>query len=351
MAPKSTPGPTGASDADLGVDDGTLARARSDRPGVVGRADFESVFVDTFGEEMYEEWLDLMQRARAAIATSERNQRAFGGIDVMILDRDTDNLEAILRAIHGALDGGGDIDVALVLDLRDMLSVSVEIVEYDNDALVALAIMSGLTAFMSIFKNLEPRAKMLKSQLEELLKLLDKAKKEHTGAKAQTAINALITVGTFLMGPMALLTRGAIFLGQQLLDDALGPDPSDAVDRGSKAVDVVGELGDAIDQYDDISRGTKSVAAGAAKGATAAGVIFDLAEVKAAGANVDALESKVAEVRRTFKTVHELLVRAKPGLQRFAVQRAQWLKRRRAEQRRIEDLRNDLYYLQRARGV
>ncbi len=351
MAPKSTPGPSGTSDAEQGVEDGTLGRTRSDRPGVVGRADFESVFVDTFGEEMYEEWLDLMERARVAIATSERNQRLFSGIDVMILDRDTDNLEAILRAIHDALDGGGEIDVQLVLELRDMLLMSLEIVEYDNGALMAILIMGALTTFMLLFKNVDVRAKALKVQLEELQKLLEKARREHTEAKIQTALNGLITIGTALMGPISILTRGAIFVGQQLLDDALGTDPSAAVDKGSKAIDAVGELGEALDQYDDISKGTKSAASGAGKIGTAAGVVFDLNEIKNAGAKVEFMEAKVAEVNRSIKDVREFALRMKPGLQRFAVQRAQYLKRSQIQRRKFEDLRNDLYYLQRAQGI
>lgn len=354
MAPKAPPGPTGRTGASGAVDDGTLARTLGARPGSIGRANFDEVYFDTFGPEMFDEFLLMIDRVAQARSDSKKNQKLFWGIaptgSLMQLDADMDVLESLARSYDAALDGGGAIDVAYALDLHDMLTVSLEIVEYDNDVLASVFVMQGLTSFFSNFKALEPRAKKLEADLAELKKLLERAQQEHTEAKVKTALNVLITGVMVMMGPLALLTRGSIFVGQQLLNDALGASPGGAVEKGSQGIDAAGEIGAALNQYNDISWGTKSVAAGVAKGATAAGVIFDLNEVKTAGGRVEALEKKVYETNASHRAVLAVIERVKPGLQLFIVQKAQWSKRHKRRRREVEDLRMDLLYMRKGRG-
>lgn len=303
---------------------------------------------DVFGSGWYEDWRALERQRDNELSRAKVNQERFRAVtdqDVSQLSWDVRDLQEIgddLREQIERLVRGADVDIDRIEELHAMLSASVLIVEADNDILDSAAVMFLLAGFLGLFKDLTPRARELEKILAELVKLLEKAKKESDEAWYQLGINTLLTAVTVLMPHVGLLTRGAAMFAQLIVDDALGPDKSGAKSAASDATTIGGSVLDAASKYKGLSETKRSVASKAGKTLTFAGFAFDADEILTGYANVKEIEAKVASARVEHAKLMSLINRIMPGLAKFAVQYRQW-RARIADTRKVsEALRSDI---------
>ncbi len=109
---------------------------------------------------------------------------------------------------------------------------------------------------------LKKHLKDLEKELKDLLALAKKAERDVTGAKAQTALNIVVTGISFCLGPVGWGARIGVALGgiatHVVIDAALGPSKGSAIGTLNTAA------GESVELYDKLSSGSKKMAGAAA---------------------------------------------------------------------------------------
>jgi hypothetical protein len=224
------------------------------------------------------------------------------------------------------------VDTRKIEQLHTILTVALGLVEHNNDAVDA-AVSIGLVAtfFTLPFALLAPRAKRLLELLEVLKKHLEQAKTERLEAGAQTAINAALTVITIFGPHIGLLARGALVVGQGLLDGALGPSKSKAAKAGSKASHIVAEFGEAVSESENFGQNTRRIAGRAGRAALATGFVFDVDEVFTGHRNVNEIRAAISQVNAAYDSLMAEIKKHKPAIVKFVSDHQRW-------QTRIKDI-------------
>lgn len=354
MAPKQIPGPVGCSALSPSVDVGTMIRARSSCPGVVDSTDVRDALDSALGDGTYAQWQDMLVTLTREMARTERNRAVLRGYDILDtntrLGWDARDLESIALAYEAEMNRGTS-DVDRLNAMHMMMEFSLEIVAHDNDALESAVVMMMLHGYFSNFKSLEPRAKELIKHLEELQRLLHKAKQERAEAWVQTALNVAITAVTACLTPLALLVRGGIFIAQLFLDEALGPPTPDTVDKASKGTSALGTIGEAMGDFKTEGSAAQTVGSDVGKTTKVIGFAFDVNEVLIAYDNVKAVERQMAATKASHKAVLEAIERVKPGLAKFILQFKRWRGNIDEGKRLTYELRKELQELMRSVGI
>lgn len=162
----------------------------------------------------------------------------------------------------------------------------------------ALFCAALLTLIIEWIKSLKDRLGKLEAEMKDLLKLLKKAEREVTEAKVQTGLNVAVTAITFCLGPVGWGARIGIALGSitthVVIDAALGPS------RGSALGTVDTVAGDASQLYDKLSKGSKTMAGGAAAVVT---LKFDIDEIGDAERIVREVQKRIGAVADSYDTL------------------------------------------------
>lgn len=164
----------------------------------------------------------------------------------------------------------------------------------------ALLVAALLDLLLRWIKGLKTRLKALEKELKAIQALLKKAKKDVTGAKAQLALNVVVTGISFCLGPVGWGARIGVAVGgivtHVVIDAALGPS------QGSALGTVNTAAGESVELVDKLASGSKKMA-GAAAAAVTLGM--DLGEIGQA-------EKIVKDVQKRLKVAaaeYESLIR------------------------------------------
>lgn len=147
--------------------------------------------------------------------------------------------------------------------------LSLEVLEQSNarhEAMMtagfAVLVAALVEMMLKWIDALKKRLKDLEKELKDLLALAKKAERDVTGAKAQTALNIVVTGISFCLGPVGWGARIGVALGgiatHVVIDAALGPSKGSAIGTLNTAA------GESVELYDKLSSGSKKMAGAAA---------------------------------------------------------------------------------------
>lgn len=180
----------------------------------------------------------------------------------------------------------------IALEILEQSNVKHEAVMTSGLAIMAAALHQVV---LTVIANKKKRLGELKKELEDLLKLLQKAEREVTEAKAQLALNAAITAVTFCLGPVGWGARIGVAVGSMavhtIIDASLGPS------SGSIEGSVNTVAGESVELVDKLSKGSKRLG-GAASAVITMGM--DVGEIGDAYAIVAKIKKQLPKTQSKY---------------------------------------------------
>ena len=183
----------------------------------------------------------------------------------------------------------------LALEILEQANVRHEAMMNAGFALLVAALLDLMVKWV---EGLKKRLAALEKELKELLKMAEKAKKDVTGAKAQLALNVVVTGISFCLGPVGWGARIGVAVGgivtHVVIDAALGPS------QGSALGTVNTAAGESVELVDKLSKGSKKMAGAAAAVVT---MKMDVDEIGQAEAIVKKIQKRLKAAAKEYDSL------------------------------------------------
>jgi hypothetical protein len=169
--------------------------------------------------------------------------------------------------------------------------------------------------------------------LEELKKELKKAEHEVSNARNKRAFHLAVNFVEAIFPEISLLGRLGIFVGDVIVDKALGPpEPTKTQRVVGVATPAVKQISEAVHQVPEIGHAAHEVAEKMGKVATVATFYFDYEEISEGEDRVEKLKDLTERVKRSYDALVKVLADYKVKIQQFLMAFERWTKA-------IEDIR------------
>jgi hypothetical protein len=218
--------------------------------------------------------------------------------------------------------------------VHDLYTLALGAAENENDMLEAMFFTGFAAAWIMFpFALLEYQSQLLLNALNELNKELRAAEREARNSKWKTAIHTAVMICEALVPELSLTVRVTIFLGDVVLDRALGP-PNPTTKQRYVGITTPGvkQFSEAVEGIEKYSEGARSLAKKTGKAAVVATVYLDVHEAFEASERVDKIEELIEKMNQALEKLISLIEKNKPRLQQFLFSFDRWT-------RAIEDIR------------
>ncbi|MEP7076027.1 MAG: hypothetical protein ABI878_09460 [Acidobacteriota bacterium] len=286
------------------------------------------------GNGWYDEWQEMdrkveTEKKRLVNAKTRLNLSIISDLydrirnDVDIADAVKQDYDAGLNLI--AL--GKRVNKQTVATIHDLYTISIVVAETENDMLEALWTVGLVAAFIAFpMAALELRANELAKLIPELEKELKEADKEARNAKVKTGIHAAITVFEFIFPEISLLGRAGIYLGEVVVNKALGPsDPTKFQRYEGDTTPGVKQFSEAVHHAEEYGHTAHNVAQKVGTAATAATFYFDAKEISETSERAEKLKEIFEKVKESYDKLQKLLDDNKPRIKDFLLALERWL--------------------------
>jgi hypothetical protein len=285
------------------------------------------------GAGWYDEWRQLEDDSRREQTRSAKNEKRFNKLGdpgaTSWLDQDTTTLEGVTSMYRTLLEEvatGKAYDKKRIGIVHDILTLALGAVYHDNEALDLTWNKGIVEAFLLIpFAEMAKRAARLSRAIRILKRELAIAKSKAKGAVWQGVIDTALTAVTLFEPHLSLLTRATIFVGQWILDNALGPSTPTALNVGAKANISVAELASAYSEVQLLGEKVTKFSIATGKVTTVTGFFFDTAEMLVALNKVSNLEKTMAVAKKECDGLIDLLKASEPLITMLKDKCERWL--------------------------
>ena len=287
------------------------------------------------GRGWYGQWQSLERRRQTAVRELDNYSRKLAGLKAEDaaerFTKDSWYMAKLARDYRQGLEliGQGKwLDPDEVGQIHDLYTMALGVVELDVEicqAWFAGGIVIGLVALpMAVFQQ---RARKLKRALSILEAELKRARRECREAEAQLVINTALTAISFAAPGLSVLAQGAIFAGQIVSDQLLGPESAVQHAGASTAVQGVAAFADATEKVEAL----RTSAAGRfirsrtfSAGAAFLGIHGDASEVFASYRYRDKVRAALREAEKAYEELMGQIRRYKPRLKSLQLFVKRW---------------------------
>jgi uncharacterized membrane protein YciS (DUF1049 family) len=298
--------------------------------------------VDSYlGPKTYDEWQKMDQQERNAEHEYWQNrirlQLSLSSPLVQRINPDFDVVYKIAGDYSSALklvSVGRQPNKAKIIQVHDLYTLALIVVDNENDMLQAMFATGFAAAWVVFpFAILQAQANAMVDGLEELKKELKKAEHEVSNARNKRAFHLAVNFVEAIFPEISLLGRLGIFVGDVIVDKALGPpEPTKTQRVVGVATPAVKQISEAVHQVPEIGHAAHEVAEKMGKVATVATFYFDYEEISEGEDRVEKLKDLTERVKRSYDALVKVLADYKVKIQQFLMAFERWTKA-------IEDIR------------
>lgn len=303
------------------------------------------------GEGWYDEWkqmdADEDNQEHRYFQNRVRLQLPFSS---PLVDRIEDDLSSLGKIQNDYSKGMNQIVVGRRPDknkigqVHDLYTLALIIVDTQNDILDAM-VATGLVAAWVIapFLLLQAKAQLMLDALTELRQELKKAEQEVSHAHTKRAIHLAVTFFEAMFPEISLTARAAIFLGDVMVDKALGPpDPTTADRYKGIATPGVKQFSEAVHDIPEYSHVARETAEKMGKVATVATFYFDYEEIAEGTERVEKLKDLTEKVKNGYDSVVQVIEDNKPKIMQFLRTFERWMQAIEGTRKANDQARNRL---------
>ena len=271
---------------------------------------------EVLGIGAYDDWMTLeaahnyeMKRARVNLARFSAFKESSGAI---YLERDAERVGRAMLDLRDEMSNiltNTSVDEDRIFSIQSVLTMSIDLLEMDNDALDGTFAISFAAALVAVpWLLIGMACEKLEKELLNLRKALEKAEKEETEAIIKGVFAGAITAATLLLPQVGLMVRVSLSLGQVGLDFMLeGPKQSTVREVGGKVAPIAEQVADGIADIDRLSPSAKTFTKGASKGVSGLGLYFNAVEVGTAWENVEKIEAAIKKAEKAHTRLMKVL--------------------------------------------
>lgn len=216
------------------------------------------------------------------IEALEQLQEDMRRTDAIITDVD-DDIHRIIEARNVV----PPTEIEWIVDRVQVAEQAHSLLIQTNDAidiLVRLRLLRRIRSYSSL--HIARLAKRLQERLAPLQESLEQAKKDRTRSEVKAALNAAITVTTWMIPKLGLLARGGLYLGQVVMNEVLGDRRGATLAAASGAADLYSKL----EELEDAHRWKQSIPKVGGGVIDVIGFGFDVREIHASGEEIERIE-------------------------------------------------------------
>ena len=286
------------------------------------------------GPGWYAEW-QTMDRQKADEERRYSINRGRLNISVIspIHDRirgDLDILDGVSTDYHRGLEligQGRRVAKDKVGKIHDFYTLALGVVETENDMLDAMFATGFAAAWVMFpFAMLEYQSQGLLTAIDELKKALHEAEKEARNAKVKTAIHGVLNVFEVLVPELSLTARAGIFLGEVLVNKALGPsDPSKFQRYETIVTPGTKQFAEAVHHIEAYEETTRAAAKNAGHVATVATFYFDVHEMGEASEVVEKIKNRLERAKAAYDKLQKVIKDNQGKLKLFLAAFERWM--------------------------
>ena len=269
------------------------------------------------GTGWYEEWKKMDQQAeneerRFSIYKTRLNLSIISDLYDRIRN-DLDIMDSVKEDYDSGLEllgQGRRIDKEQIGTVHDLYTLALGTAENENDVLEAMWAVGLAGAFVVFpFVLLEARAQELMAVLPELQKQLHEAEKEARNAKLKTTVHGVITIFEIIVPEISLLGRAGIYLGEVVVNKALGPrDPTTFQKYEGDVTPGVKQFSEAVHHVDEFGHDCGyAIAKKTGPGASWPIFYFDVEEISDSSERAEKLKELLEKVKNAYEKLHNVL--------------------------------------------
>ncbi len=352
MGHTKTPGPAGTIPEDGDLNDGTLVREETDCPGPTEGSTPEEVVDAELGEGAWQTWSANIFRVEDLLKGVERTKAYFAGatqsIGYFTLGDDAERLKSCFDAYSAGMSkiifDYCNYDAGDILHAQDAMYLAIEIVEGDLNAIRAEVVDDCITVQMERLVRIGNQAQLVQRKIEALAKRLREAQKAEGSSFKKLGFEFVLTGLTALVPHMALLSKVVVYVGGNLIGDAISsPAKSAARDVGeSLATDPVEILDMTQDLMNKYGPEVELVGDTAGRVAGAAGFAFSIADIASAKETVAEIKSMMAQLNQEHAKLMTLCRGMLPRARDYVKGREMRKEWRRRQRERLHTKRAEL---------
>jgi uncharacterized membrane protein YciS (DUF1049 family) len=203
--------------------------------------------------------------------------------------------------------------------VHDLYTLALIVVDTENEILDAM-FGTGLVAAWVIFPFLllQVQAKGMLDALQELKKELEKAEHEVSNARNKRAFHLAVAFFEAIFPEISLTARAAIFLGDVIVDKALGPpDPTTQQKYQGIVTPGVKQFSEAVHNIPEYGHTAHAVASKMGKVATVATFYFDYEEISEGTERVEKLKELTEKVKSGYDSLVKVIEDNKIKIEQF----------------------------------
>ena len=298
--------------------------------------------VDSYlGDNSYAYWQQLNRQVEEEEHRSFQNRvRLHLSFSSPLVERIFDDFKVLTKLADDYSKGmtlivnGRQPNKEKIEQVYDLYSLALVVVSTENDTLDAMFKMGFAAAFITFpMLLLQAEAQGMLNALEELKKELKKAEHEVSNARNKRAFHLAVAFAEAIFPEISLTARAGIFLGDVIMDKALGPpEPTTKQKYVGIVTPGVKQFAEAVHHIPEYSHAAREVANKMGKVATAATFYFDYEEISEGTERVEKLKEVTERVKTGYDSLVKFLEDNKPKIQQLLATFDRWA-------RAIEDIR------------
>ena len=303
------------------------------------------------GDGWYDEWkqmdADEDNQEHRFFQNRVRLQLPFSS---PLVDRIEDDFETLGKIRDDYAAGMGQIVVGhwpnkqKIGQVHDLYTLALIIVDTQNDILEAM-VATGLAAAMVItpILLLQAKAQLMLDALPELEEELKRAESELSNAHNKQAIHLAVTFFEGMFPEISLTARAAIFLGDVIVDKALGPpNPTTANRYKGIATPGIKQFSEAVHGIPEYGHVAREAAEKMGKVATVATFYFDYEEIAEGTERVEKLRELTEKLKTSYDALVQVIEDNKPKIMQFLAAFDSWVNAIEATRKNNDEARKTL---------
>src|SRR5579872_1687722 len=214
---------------------------------------------------------------------------------------------------------GRAVNVGKLKEIHDLYTLALGVAENDNDLLEAFW-GSGFAAAWVIFPFtlLQAKSNAMLAALKELKKELAEAEHEVNKAVWKRRIHLVVSFVEAMFPEISLTGRAALYLGDVILDKALGPKNTSTAQKYFGDVNPgVKQFSEAVHHIEAYGETAKGVFEWTGKASTVATFYVDFEEIGEGEERVEKLKSLMEKVKDAYDALHKTIEDNKSKLMAF----------------------------------
>jgi hypothetical protein len=293
--------------------------------------------VDSFlGIGWYDEWNRMDKQTEGEATRYNASRRILNlSLDSPLLDRIYNDLVLLdkiasdyARSMNLVVQGQRPSKDRL-MNVHDLYTLALGVVETENTILEGLFATGFATAWAVFpFAVLQTKSKILLKVLGELRKELKEAEHEVANARNKRAVHLAVAFFEGMFPQISLTARVVIFLGDVVVDHALGPEtPTKTQKYVGIAAPGIKQFSEAVHNIKGYSKQAHSIAAKTGKIASSTTFFFDTKEIWEGSDRVEKLEKLIKSVKSAYDEVVQVIEENNRGLKLFLALYEKWMVR------------------------